>query len=112
MGFGTVGLFVRKGGIFQKIGTFRNQKEAILKGRNIVSNTASASFKIDEPVQKDPLLSGLLSRSQFYASQKEPGVFIEKREKRIKSRGELREITFKGIAKQRTHKGILNVFGG
>jgi hypothetical protein len=42
-----------------------------------------------------------LSNDRFYTSRKESGVLIEKSSKRIKSLGELREITFKGIQTQR-----------
>ena len=61
---------------------------------------------------------GVLPGKQFYKSEKEEGVYIEKPEKRIKSFGELGEITFKGLAAQKSRratkkrKNIFNIFGG
>jgi len=49
----------------------------------------------------------VLPSKTFYSSKKEPGVFIQRREARISSPGEKREITFKGIQMQRNK----NIFG-
>jgi len=110
------GVSVRRGGVFREIGKFKTQKQAFIRGKALVSRTAAASFKIEDPLEIDPFKKGILSENQFYKSKKEKGVFIEKREKRIKSRGELAEITYKGIFAQKQkqkNKGIFNnIFGG
>jgi len=103
---------VRRRGVFQDIGTETTKERAFFKGALIVGTTASASLRVTKG--GSPIFGGqYLNPRQFYKSRKEPGVFIERREKRIKSPGELAEITFKGIAtqKQRRARGF-SVFGG
>lgn len=110
-----VSLFVRQRGVFRKIGAFGSEREALLKGKAIISSTARASFKIQTPMGEQVSSRGLLPKLQFYKSNKEQNVFIERREKRIKSPGEKREITYKGIFASRmksNRKKMFNFFGG
>jgi hypothetical protein len=107
-------LFVKKKGEFKQIGKAIPFKSAILKGKQIVSTTASASFKVEPVGEPQPRLFArgfsLLSRAQFRPSKALPNVYVERREKRIKSRGELQEITFKGIRAQRVKNSFKNIF--
>jgi hypothetical protein len=100
---GLFDVYVRKKGKFVKAGEGFDLQTAIRKGKEIVGTTASASFKVVErKSQRVVNLQGMgLSNDRFYTSRKESGVLIEKSSKRIKSLGELREITFKGIQTQR-----------
>jgi len=86
---------VRRQGQFKSIGIFPTEKAAVLAGKERVSHTAAASFKVMGNLKG--IASKLLQRKQFYSSKKEPGVYIERREKRIKSPGEKFEITRRGI---------------
>lgn len=103
---GLFDVYVRKKGKFVKAGEGFDLQTAIRKGKEIVGTTASASFKVVErKSQRVVNLQGMgLSNDRFYASRKESGVIIEKSSKRIKSLGELREITFKGIQSQRRRR--------
>ena len=95
---------VRREGRFVEVGSFETPFAATRKAREVVSTSAAASLRVRGPFGF--LTGGVgLPSDQFRASEKEEGVFIEKKEKRIKSAGELREITFKGIAAQRA-KGV------
>jgi len=91
---------VRREGKFKSIGIFQDIQEAFSEAKRIVSTTAAASLRVRGPTGfvGTPFK---LSDEQFFRSKKEEGVFIERREKRIKSPGEIREITMKGIATQR-----------
>jgi len=91
---------VRKKGKFIEVGTFENVSRAFSRARREVSTTASASLRVRGPFGYVSSSYGLDSR-QFRRGE-EPGVFIEKRGKRIKSSGELGEITYKGLASLRT----------
>lgn len=100
-------VYVRKQGKFKRINKGAlSREEAINFGAVRVGNTASATFKI-----KVSELAGTETFKQkgfmrdFYSKN---NMFIEKRERRIKSSGELTEITFKGI---QTNK-MKSVFGG
>jgi hypothetical protein len=42
----------------------------------------------------------------LYKSSREKGVFIQRREKRISSRGEVQEISYAGLRSQHIHKGF------
>lgn len=114
--FSTFGssLYVRRQGIFKKVGSFGSVKEAFVKGKSIVEQTAGASFKVESQQDFNPFIGGLLSRSSFYESKREPNVFIQKKEKRISTAGEKREITFKGILslKSKNKKNMFSLLGG
>jgi len=97
-------ILVRRERKFKSIGFTGSLRSAITKGVKRVSNTAGASFKITSGNKPITFSSNRLPYGQFRQSTKEKGVFIEKREKRIKSRGELAEITFKGLSIQRQRK--------
>ena len=111
------GLFaveVRREGLFRRVGVAVSAREAVMFGRRVVKGTAAASFRvqaIDE--QDDDVLSAfeevLGSDKEFYASVREPGVFIQKREFRIGSAGEKREITLKGIEAQRKKSRLIRL---
>jgi hypothetical protein len=71
---------------------------------NVRSN-ASASFKVSgEGVSQR--IRGMLPNT-FYASKREPGVFIQKASNRIGTAGEKVEITQKGILANRLKRKAL-----
>lgn len=73
-----------------------------------VGTSASATFKIQESDSTDVgTFNGRGQRSDFYMKE---NMFIEKRERRIKSSGELREITFKGIQANRNKNYNIGIF--
>jgi len=90
------GLSVRRRGKFSPIGKFPTAKEAVTAGMMKVSTTAAASFKVT------PSDMVRVPSAKFRKSIKEPGVFIEKRQFRIETPGEKREIPFKALM---TRKG-------
>ena len=91
-------VFVRRGGEFRKVSPFAlTEQSALAFGQRRVGTTAAASFKIEEASVGGTDLKIRPDLSDFYKSTKEKGVFVEKKERRIKSAGELSEITFKGI---------------
>lgn len=116
---GGYNIFVREGGVFKKanIKTY-SKDDAINFGADRVNRTARASFKIEESGTgiTASFKGSFVPKSNF---RKKNDIFIEKRSKRISTSGELREITFKGIAsnrgtsktssKKKRRKGI---FGG
>jgi hypothetical protein len=88
------GMYVYGTGTFKSVGVRYGEKEAFALGKKIVSTTAAATFKI-QPVEQYRLSpSKYLSRKQFYTKGE---LFIERRGMRIKSAGEKREITYRGI---------------
>lgn len=95
-------VLVRRKGIFRKANVQPLTKaSAIDFGTYKVGATAAATFKL-QPVYGKPTKQPLKGDiSNFYRKR---GLFIEKREKRIKrtSIGELQEITFKGIKASKT----------
>lgn len=105
-------ILVKRRGIFRKVGTTTKIPKAFAIGRKAVSVSASASFKIvpSEKKKLTPFIYRYLPRSQFRLSKKTPDVFVERREKRIKTPGEKLEITFKGIQTLQS-KGRLKKFG-
>lgn len=99
-------VFVRRKGVFKKVNDLSlSQSDALNLGASIASNTAARSFKIEADnraaARKN---SGAPDLSDFYRSNKETGVFIQKGQKAISSAGELREITQKGIAATKRRK--------
>lgn len=91
---------VREKGIFKTISVASSPQEAFKFGQRKVEQTASASLRIKNMGGTGDVLSigrSILPKKSFYESKKEPGVFIQRREKRISSPGEKREITFKGL---------------
>jgi hypothetical protein len=95
---------VRKQGKWQTIRNKSLEKsDAINYGASVVGTSARASFKIVpsfQPVNFDYKQS-YNRMTDFY---KKGEVFIERRSKRIKSFGEKKEITFKGIQANRNKK--------
>ena len=98
-------LSVRKRGKFKTVARNLDLKSAYKLAKKRVGNTASASFKLT-PLSSasERKLSLFKPNKDFYKSKTEEFTFIEKRGRRIKSGGELREITFKGIASQKKKK--------
>lgn len=103
-------VFVREKGKFKKITTNSlTKKEALDFGAFRVSTTARASFYIRPStnmvgsINKSMLGSFSKFRSNFAVKN---NIFIEKRNRRIKSVGEKAEITFKGIAKRKKMSGL------
>lgn len=107
------GLFtaeVRREGKFKSIGLFESEAQAFKRAKLVISTTAAASGRVRKP-GGDFSRVNLFPTSQFRLSKTEASVFVEKREKRIKSKGELFEITFKGIQAQRNKKSR-SIFAG
>ena len=101
---------VREKGVFKTIGFKTTPQEAFKFAQKKVQDTASASLRIKNIGSTEKignLGKSILPRNAFYESKKEPGVFIQRREKRISSYGEKREITFKGLMINKNK----NVFG-
>lgn len=97
------GILVRRQGEFSQIGVSQSLKGAFAKGASKVGSSAAASFKIVD-LRTGKAVNAPSIGKDFYQSKREAGVFIERRERRIKSRGELQDITFKGIASKRKGK--------
>jgi len=98
-------VFVRKRGIFELAGTERTPGRAIILGRDILRNTARASFKVvSEDVRGVERESYLLPRGEFTRSKSNKNIFVQRREKRITTPGEKKEITFLGIQKLRNRR--------
>lgn len=104
-GVGSFEVQVRRRGSFETIGKASELSKAIDLGVSKVSNTAAATFRI---LRGNKLVTGFDPGSQFYSRN---GLFIERSRSRISSVGELKEITFKGIASQRK-RGKNSLFGG
>ena len=113
---GAYEILVRREGLFKRIGTAVTAEKAVALGKQRVEHTAAASFKI-KPIGSrstesvSAAASRLLPRANFYESKKETLTFIEKKERRIKTHGEKREITAKGIFATRSKKRK-GIFGG
>lgn len=99
-GFGKFGVEVRKGGKFFSVGKGLSFSKAYGKGSSIVGNSASATFRL---TQRGKPISVNSQSSSFYSKGTN---VIEKRGRRIKSRGELSEITYKGINSQRKRSSV------
>jgi len=87
---------VRKKGKWETIAVAKGMTQAMRIGTSKVGTTASASMRVLTSQGSVAKLSKQFS-SDFRISTKERGVLIERKERRIKSRGELQEITLKGI---------------
>ena len=81
--------------VFQMRGVFQSEADAFSTGLETLSNTASASFKVKDN-NRDVKFDSLPKK--FRVSKKDPNVVVQKREFRIGSFGEKREITQKGLA--------------
>jgi len=92
---------VRRRGKFDIIGKFASKEKAFMAGKRNLLGTAAASFKVEQ--EGRPVLFKPFDR-RFYTSKREKGVIIQKREFRISSSGEKKEITKKGLATIRLKK--------
>lgn len=104
---------VRRQGTFKRVATTDTLKDAFKVGRLKVENTAAASFKVNpigNPESVSTPARRFLSPKEFYESKKEAGVFIQRREKRIKTAGEKREITYRGLFTQKSKKARRGLF--
>ena len=99
-GFGKFGVEVRRGGKFFSVGKGLSFSKAYGKGASVVGNSAAATFRI---TQRGKPISVNSQSSSFYSKGTN---VIEKRSRRIKSRGELSEITYKGIKSQRKRSSV------
>jgi len=102
-------VLVRRGGLFKRVATRQTAEGAVAFGKFRVETTAAASFKINPLGSRSSesvtsAASRLLPGGNFYQSKKEGLTFIEKKERRIKSQGEKKEITALGIFASRTGK--------
>lgn len=101
---GKTGLFaveVKKRGFFKPFGVYASPQDAIIRGREEVRRSASASFRV-RPLNRDAdissLASNLLPYNEFRKSKVDPNIYVQRRERRISSAGEKREITYRGIS--------------
>ena len=86
---------VKRRGKWTKIASGLGLREATLKAQRVVDTTPAASFKI---TQGDKVVAPLgLLKSRFRPSKVSKGVFVEKRQFRISTRGEKSGITEKGL---------------
>ena len=100
-------VFVKTKGEFLKANPLSlSEEQAFNLGASRVAKTSSASFKVvpsgTEAIGRFDLK---VDKDQFRQSKRTPGVVVEKSRYRINTPGELREITFKGIATKR--RGLL-----
>lgn len=100
-------VFVKTKGEFLKANPLSlTEEQAFNLGASRVAKTSSASFKVvpsgTEAIGRFDLK---VDKEQFRPSKRTPGVVVEKSRYRINTPGELREITFKGIATKR--RGLL-----
>ena len=101
------GVAVKKKGFFETIATGLTKEEALFKGSSVVGTTSSATFKIFSSGKTSEVGGrGLINKNDFYSPKKD--FFVEKRSRRIKSKGELQEITFKGLSTLKNKKGGFN----
>lgn len=104
-------VFVKRAGKLEKINLRpMNLADAFKKGQYVVGTTARASFKVvsANSFAQEKFTGGTIYPADFYKSKS--GFFVEKPERRIKSTGELQEITYKGIATRRGKKNKFNMF--
>jgi hypothetical protein len=96
-------VFVRRKGQFEKINYAPLRRtEALGLGSFDVRTTPAATFKIEKAKEKaTQRFKGSFDQSFFY---RKGGLFIEKKKKRIDTPGELRGITFKGLAALRLRR--------
>ena len=116
---GSYEVLVRRGGLFKRVATRQTAAGAVAFGKFRVETTAAASFKINPIGSRsresvNVAASKLLPLGNFYQSKKEGLTFIEKKERRIKSQGEKKEITALGILSSKTKqiKKKKGFFGG
>lgn len=97
--------FVKVGGEFRPVGPVLSRREALEFGARTVSQTPSASFKIQSAGRAVETTLGLKGFFRgFGRSKKDEDVFVEPSKLRINTPGELRGITFKGIQSSRFKK--------
>jgi hypothetical protein len=96
-------VFVRRGGAFIKSGEGLDLKSAITKGKFAVGTSAAATFKIKD-ISKGTFIKSFNIGKDIRSGKKSPFEFVEKRGRRIKSSGELKEITFKGVRSSKRKK--------
>jgi len=102
-------VLVRRKGKFEKITSSPLSKSQALQfGAFKVGNTAAATFKLRASSSNQ--LGSFTGRGFLNDFSQKNGLFIEKRGRRIKSKGELEEITFKGLKSLRSKKN--KIFGG
>jgi hypothetical protein len=92
-------LFVRKKGKFELKGSSEDIQSLFKRGKDIIEQTASASFKVVGESGKAILPSILPSK--FTTSKKDKGILVQRREFRISSAGEKREIPGKALQMRR-----------
>jgi len=96
----TFGVEVRREGKFVSVGQGLSLRQAVSLGKRKVKTTAAATFRITGGTPTRDVRVG----GEFRTSTKQPFTFIQKRRFRISSSGELRDITFKGLAAQKSKK--------
>jgi hypothetical protein len=93
-------VLVKSKGIFRQVNQKPlNKSDAINYGAYRVGTSASATFKLEKTSGKPVSFNAPKGNIQDFYTKK--GSYIEKRGRRIKSLGELKEITYKGIAVNR-----------
>ena len=88
-------LFVKRKGKFELKGEGEDLGLLFKRGKDILQNTASASFKVISE-SGSAILPNILP-NHFYESKRNKGTIVQARENRINTAGEKMEITRKGI---------------
>jgi hypothetical protein len=101
---------VRRRGKFERVNARSlTLQEAFKMGESNVRSTAAASFKVTPVGGRTPTRSSV--PMSFGESKKSPGVYVQKNRFRISSVGEKRQITLKGIAKNKSRGFLGKMFG-
>jgi len=82
-------IYIRRGGVWRKVGEEETLKLAARKAEGIVSTTLAASFQVKR--DKTPIKIDILGR-EFRPAKREPFVYVEKRQFRLGTRPEVKEI--------------------
>jgi hypothetical protein len=104
-------VYVKKRGMFEKTNTRAlSRNDALNLGAFRVGNSSAATFKI---IAANEAVSGTFAGKGNFNDfeRKSGGLFIEKRGRRIKSQGELKDITYKGIAAKKIKSKVNSLFG-
>jgi len=82
-------IYIRRGGVWRKVGEEETLKLATRKAEGIVSTTLAASFQVKR--DKTPVKIDILGK-EFRPAKREPFVYVEKRKFRLGTRPEVKEI--------------------
>jgi len=96
--------YVKRRGRFIRIGRDLSKEKALELGAKEVRATSAATFRIQQEGFTDKQDKGSFMQNMSDFVQKRADTFIQRAAKRISSRGEKQEITFKGVAASRMRR--------